>query len=161
MRGASTFSQHAGENALHFLFVASGVVPVDGAFEAFAEENLWLPAEKFLGERVVSDAVERAGGHVFAELDLGFVSREFTNHFGAIDHPDAFHRSEVNRRAIIDFLPRQDGAFDNVVNLRPIADLRAVAPNFKWVLSQKRARNHGDDRVILNATRAIDREIAA
>src|SRR5229473_4134239 len=47
----STLRQHPGEDALYFFFVACGVVPVDGALEAFAEENFWFPAEEFPGER--------------------------------------------------------------------------------------------------------------
>src|SRR2546421_1764000 len=59
----SALGEHASENTLHFLFVAGGVVPVDSALEALAEEHFGLPSEKFFGEGVVSDAVERAGWH--------------------------------------------------------------------------------------------------
>ena len=89
------------------------------------------------------------------------MSGEFAHHFRAIDHPDTLHRSEVNRRAVVDLLPGQDGTLDNVLNVGPVADLSAVAPHFERVLPEESARNHGDDRVILHSARTIHREITA
>ena len=86
---------------------------------------------------------------------------EFQYHLDGINHPDALHRPEIHRRSIADLLSGKDRAFDNVVDVRPVADLRAVAPHLEWIPTGERARDHGDDGVIFNTPRSVHREIAA
>src|SRR6266478_10052484 len=85
----------------------------------------------------------------------------FANHVHCVDHPDTFHGAEIHGGAVVDFFAGENRAFDNVINVSPIADLRSVTPHFKWSLLYEGASNHRDDGMIFHAARAVYREVPA
>src|SRR5260370_22125101 len=103
-----SLGKHAAKRALHFFAVPCCVIPVDGTFQSIAEEQFGLPSEQSLRQGVIGDAVERARGHVGPQLYFRFVACEVANHFRGVDDPDALHRSQIDSRAVVDFLTSYD-----------------------------------------------------
>src|SRR6202163_1303811 len=66
--------EHLGEVAADGLPLPGGEIPVDRPVEAVHELHLRLPAQELPGQAVAGHAVERSGGHVGEELDLGLVA---------------------------------------------------------------------------------------
>ena len=95
------------------------------------------------------------------QFDLGFLAGELQHHVDGIDDLNALHGAEIHGRAVVDFFSGQDGAGDDVVDVGPVADLRAVAPDLERILADEGAGDHGDDGVIFDAARAVDGEVAA
>src|SRR5580692_12282363 len=158
--GQLSFGEHPAKRALYFFAVPSRVIPVNRALQAVAEEHFWLPSKEFFRQGVIGDAIQGTRGHVGLQFYIGLVSGEFANHFRGIDNLDAFHRAQIDRRTVIDFFTSENRALDDVLNVRPIADLRSFAPHFEGILSKEGARNHGDDGMIFDAARPVNREVA-
>src|SRR5271167_57449 len=156
-----SFGEHAAESALYLIAILGRVIPVDGALQSIFEKHLRLPPEQFLREGVVSNAIERACRHVGPQLDLGFMPREIADHSHRVDDLYPLHRSQVNGRAVVDFFASENRAFNNILDVCPIADLRSVAPYFEGVLPKESPRNHRDYGMVLHPPRSVHREVAA
>src|ERR1039457_3566473 len=144
------------------LFAVLGCkIPVHCALQAFTESEFWLPSEKFLRKCVIADAIERAGGHIRQKLDLRLVAREFADHIHGVDAAHTFHGAEVDGGAVVYFFAGKDGSLGDIVNVGPIANLCAIAPDLEWVLLNECASDHGNNGMVLDAAGTVDGEVAA
>jgi len=72
-----------------------------------------------------------------------------------------FHGTQIDVRAIVDFLGSQNCAAYGVIDVGPIANLLPVAPDVEGVQLHKATADDGDDGVVFNAARTVYSEIAA
>ncbi len=128
-------------------------------FNPSLKQNFWFPPKKFLCQRIICDAVEGPGGHIRTQLISALCP---------VKSQTIFAQSITRMRSIVPRLtavpslicPRHDSTFDDGVDVSPIANLRAVTPDFKRIQSQKCACNHCDHCVVFHAARAIHCEVA-
>jgi hypothetical protein len=107
------------------------------------------------------DAVLRPGRHLGVQFDLGVMAGVAHHRLHRVQHARPLHRSQVDGRTVVDPLGGPDGAFDDVADVGPVADLTTCSPHDEGVLLDEGPRDHGDHGVVLLATLAVDREVAA
>ena len=78
-----------------------------------------------------------------------------------IEDADALHCAQIDGRAIINVFGGQNGAAHDVVDVGPVADLGAIAPDLKGILTDERPGDHRHDGVIFHTPGAIHGEVAA
>ena len=144
-----------------FVLFFHGDVPVDGLVQAVHEHGFGFPAEELLGEGVIGHTIERAGRHFGVKFELGFFAHVAEDFAGRVDDLDAFHGAEIDGSGVVDFFGDENGAADDVVDVGPVADLLAGAPDDERILVDEGAGDHGDDGVIFDAARSVDSEVTA
>src|SRR5579862_9644152 len=100
--------QHAIEDRSNMFAVFRLVIPINGAFEPFAEHHLWLPAHQLPRARVVRHAVERPGRHAGEQFHLGLVTGHFHDHVDRVQDANALHGAEIHGRAVVNLFGRAD-----------------------------------------------------
>src|SRR5579862_3766685 len=125
----SSRGQHMVQCSLHLRSVPGFVVPVDGPVQTFSERELGFPTEKLFCQGIVGDPVEGPGRHVGQQFDFSFLACELEHHVHRIQNTDPLHGSEIHGRAVVNFFPGQNGSRDDIVDIGPITNLRAVAPH--------------------------------
>jgi hypothetical protein len=104
--------------------------------ESVEELQAWLPAEQFFRQSVAGHAIHRPCWHVRQKLDLGLVPRVAQHLFRRVDDSRALHGAQVEGGAVVDLVRGKDDPLDDVADAGPVPDLRAVSPDFVYVLAE-------------------------
>jgi hypothetical protein len=100
-----TFGEHAAKCTFHFFAISGRIIPVDSALQSISKSNFWLPTQPLLCQGVVCDAIERTSRPAGPQFYLGLAPREVADHSCRVDDLYAFHRSQMDGRAVVDFSP--------------------------------------------------------
>ena len=119
-----------------------------------AQELLKIPQEILV--TALGDELE-AGR--LAATRLGGEEAIFLPH--RVDDADAFAGAQVDGAGVVNMGGGQEGAGHDVTHVGPVTHLAARAPDLERVLPDECPGNHGYDRVVLVAARAVNREVAA